>query len=64
VSIQDGLKIGEMVKVTVLGFLHDGCHGTTESGNPTQRIIRLDYGRGESFYVCCDQPGVTITKVQ
>ena len=62
-SIEDGIKIGEMVKVTVHGYLGDGCYGTTESGQAPQKVIRLDYGRGESFYGCCDQPGVTVTKV-
>ncbi len=62
-SIEDGIKLGDMVKVTIHGYAGDACYGTTESGQPSQKVLRLDYGRGESFYLCCDQPGVTVARI-
>jgi len=62
VSIEDGIRIGDPIRVTITGYAGDGFSGTSGSENAAEKFIRLDYGR-ESAYIACEQPGVTITKV-
>ena len=59
-SIEDGIKAGDPVKVTIFGYAGDVFTGSSGQRAP-EKHIRLDYGH-ESMYIACEQPGVTITK--
>ena len=59
-SIEDGIKVGDSVKVTIVGYVGDSFSGSPDQQAPG-RYIRLDYGH-ESAYIACEQPGATVTK--
>ena len=62
-SIEDGIKSGELVKVTIVGYLTDGFEGW-EQGKSLGRIIDVQYGKdSQKVWVHVDQPGVAVTKV-